>query len=73
MLDVPSGDALFYFVHSYHAVPDDERLIAAVCAYGEVPLTAAVARDNVVGVQFHPEKSQGAGLELLRWFVKWRA
>jgi glutamine amidotransferase len=72
VLDVPSGDAWFYFVHSFHAVPEDERLIAGVCAYGEVPITAAVAHENVVGVQFHPEKSQGAGLELLRAFVDWK-
>jgi glutamine amidotransferase len=68
----PRGEPWFYFVHSYHAVPDDERMIAAVAPYGPLPLTAAVARDNVVGVQFHPEKSQGAGLELLRAFVSWR-
>lgn len=72
VLEVPSGDAWFYFVHSFHAVPDDEGLIAAICAFGDVPVTAAVARDNVVGVQFHPEKSQGAGLAVLRAFVGWR-
>jgi glutamine amidotransferase len=67
-----TGDPWFYFVHSYQAQPDDERAIAAICAWGSLPLTAAVARDNIVGVQFHPEKSQGAGLELLRAFVGWR-
>lgn len=61
----------FYFVHSYHAVPDDDNLVAAVSAFGDVPVTAAVAHDNVVGVQFHPEKSQAAGLELLGAFVRW--
>jgi len=71
VLETPSGDPWFYFVHSFHAVPDDDRLIAAVCGFGEVPLTAAVAHDNVVGVQFHPEKSQRSGLELLRAFVGW--
>lgn len=71
VLEVPSGDAWFYFVHSFHAVPEDERLIAAVCAFGDVPVTAAVARDNVIGVQFHPEKSQAAGLAVLRAFVSW--
>jgi glutamine amidotransferase len=64
-------DPWFYFVHSYHARPVDETLVAAVSAYGKVPLTAAVARDNVVGVQFHPEKSQASGLALLRAFVSW--
>jgi glutamine amidotransferase len=72
VLDVPSADNWFYFVHSYHAVPADESLIAAVSAFGDLPITAAVARDNVVAVQYHPEKSQAAGLELLRQFVEWR-
>jgi glutamine amidotransferase len=72
VLETPSGDEWFYFVHSYHAVPEDTRLIAAIAAFGDQPVTAAVARDNVIGVQFHPEKSQGAGLALLRNFVSWR-
>jgi len=72
VLDVPSADNWFYFVHSYHALPEDQSLIAAVAAFGSLPVTAAIARDNVVAVQYHPEKSQGAGLELLRQFVEWR-
>ena len=72
VLEIPSGSTWFYFVHSYHAVPADTKLIAAVAGFGDAPVTAAVARDNVVGVQFHPEKSQGAGLALLRNFVSWR-
>jgi glutamine amidotransferase len=71
VLDVPTADNWFYFVHSYHAMPEDQTLIAAVSAFGSLPLTAAVARDNVVAVQYHPEKSQAAGLELLRQFVVW--
>jgi imidazole glycerol-phosphate synthase subunit HisH len=67
-IDVP----WFYFLHSYHAVPEEEELVAAVAAFGDRPLTAAVARDNVVAVQFHPEKSQAAGLKLLSAFVSWR-
>jgi glutamine amidotransferase len=65
-------DPWFYFVHSFHARPVDEELVAGVCAFGTMPLTAAVAYENVVGVQFHPEKSQRAGLELLHGFVSWR-
>jgi glutamine amidotransferase len=71
VLDVP-GDGWFYFVHSYQARPNDEGLIVGVSAFGSLPLTAAVARDNVVGVQFHPEKSQDNGLALMRQFVSWR-
>ncbi|MEW6720492.1 MAG: imidazole glycerol phosphate synthase subunit HisH [Thermodesulfobacteriota bacterium] len=63
---IPSG-TYFYFVHSYYAAPSDPD--AAVCSatYG-VPFTAAVARGNRFAVQFHPEKSQAAGLRLLKNF-----
>lgn len=59
-----------YFVHSYHAVPEDPSLIAAVTEHGPHRLTAAVQRDNVVATQFHPEKSQGVGLRFLRAFLE---
>jgi glutamine amidotransferase len=59
----------FYFVHSYHACPADGAVVAAVAPFGPRAITAAVARDHVVGVQFHPEKSQVAGQELLAAFV----
>ena len=62
----------FYFVHSFHARPKDEELVAGVCAFGSMPLTAAVAYNNIVGVQFHPEKSQTSGLTLLRAFLDWQ-
>ena len=61
----------FYFVHSYYPAPRDPALIAATCVYG-APFTCAVARDNIFAVQFHPEKSQSAGLRLLSNFVHWR-
>ena len=61
----------FYFVHSYYPAPSDRALIAASCVYG-APFTCAVARDNIFAVQFHPEKSQSAGLQLLSNFVRWR-
>jgi glutamine amidotransferase len=60
----------FYFVHSYHPAPADPAHTAATCVYG-VPFTSAVARDNIFAVQFHPEKSQSAGLQLLSNFVRW--
>lgn len=61
----------FYFVHSYYPAPRDPSLTAATCIYG-VPFTCAVARDNIFAVQFHPEKSQSAGLQLLSNFVRWQ-
>jgi glutamine amidotransferase len=61
----------FYFVHSYYPAPAERALSAATCMYG-VPFTCAVARDNIFAVQFHPEKSQSAGLQLLSNFIRWR-
>ena len=59
----------FYFVHSYHARPRDESVVAAVADYGG-PFCAAVARGRLFATQFHPEKSQAAGLRLLRAFLE---
>jgi len=61
----------FYFVHSYYPAPRDPALTAGTTVYGK-PFTCAVARDNIFAVQFHPEKSQSAGLQLLSNFVRWR-
>lgn len=61
----------FYFVHSYHAVPEREADVAATSRY-PLPFTAAVARDNIFATQFHPEKSAAQGLALLRNFLGWR-
>jgi imidazole glycerol-phosphate synthase subunit HisH len=61
----------FYFVHSYYPEPRDDALTAGTAVYGR-PFTCAVARDNIFAVQFHPEKSQSAGLHLLSNFVRWR-
>ena len=57
-----------YFVHSYHPTPDDPSVVAATADYGG-PFAAAVEQGRAMGVQFHPEKSQGAGLTMLRNFV----
>ena len=67
---IASGER-FYFVHSYFPAPADAGLAAATCEYG-VAFTCAIARDNIFAVQFHPEKSQSAGLRLLSNFVQWR-
>lgn len=61
----------FYFVHSYYVDQGGSGLVSGECVYG-MPFTAAVARDNMFAVQFHPEKSQAAGLQLLRNFVDWQ-
>ena len=58
-----------YFVHSYQAVPEDEKIITAYCMYGE-KVTAAVGRENVQAVQFHPEKSSNVGMRILQNFVE---
>lgn len=63
-------NARFYFVHSYYVELQDLSLQAGLCHYG-VDFSAAVARDNVFAVQFHPEKSQKSGLALLKNFMAW--
>jgi imidazole glycerol-phosphate synthase subunit HisH len=60
-----------YFVHSYHFRLADPADIVAVADYGG-PLTAMIGRDNLAGTQFHPEKSQAAGLQLIGNFLRWR-
>ncbi|MEM9122776.1 MAG: imidazole glycerol phosphate synthase subunit HisH [Pseudomonadota bacterium] len=60
-----------YFVHSYHLVPDDPSQRLATVDYGG-PVTAMVGRDNLIGTQFHPEKSQALGLALIGAFLAWR-
>lgn len=58
----------FYFVHSFHLVPEDQRIVAATCDYGET-FAAAISKDNIFGVQFHPEKSQQAGIQIIKNFI----
>ena len=60
-----------YFVHSFALEPEDAEDVVAVATYGG-PVTAAVAKDNLVGTQFHPEKSQSLGLRLIANFLRWR-
>jgi imidazole glycerol-phosphate synthase subunit HisH len=63
-------DSWFYFVHSYHAAPRYKKHVLGMADYGQ-PFAAAVAKDNIVAFQFHPEKSQAAGMTLLANFVNW--
>lgn len=64
-----SGAPYFYFVHSYHAAPDDKKIIAATTTYGE-KVTAALEFENIFATQFHPEKSGDVGLHVLKNFVE---
>ena len=66
---VEAGEA--YFLHSYHFVAKSAEDVAAVTNHGE-PLVAAVARGNICGVQYHPEKSQAYGLATLARFLEWK-
>lgn len=63
-------ESRFYFVHSYYVEPAGPDEIAAVTSYG-FPFTSAVVKENVFAVQFHPEKSQHAGLQLYANFISW--
>jgi glutamine amidotransferase len=66
---IASGDHA-YFVHSYHFVAADPAHVVARTDHGG-PVTAVVARDNLIGTQFHPEKSQATGLRLIANFLRW--
>lgn len=74
----PSDDKLFkgmrsnffYFMHSYHFVLEDKDANIATTYYGNLKICSAVKKDNIVGVQFHPEKSQGDGLRFLKSTVE---
>ena len=60
-----------YFVHSYHVVPSDRAIVATETDY-PTPFVSAIWRGRTVATQFHPEKSQRVGLEMLRGFAEWR-
>jgi len=70
---IPTGESGLnaYFVHSYHFVPTHADALVATTDYGG-PVTAFVAKDNLAGSQFHPEKSQKLGLALIANFLKWK-
>jgi glutamine amidotransferase len=67
--DIPQ-DSRFYFVHSFYILLKDASLVAATCDYG-LQFHAALANKNLFAVQFHPEKSHTAGLQLLKNFTNW--
>lgn len=62
-----SDGAFMYFVHSYYVVPDDRAIACTMTDYGR-PFVSSIARDNLFACQFHPEKSQGEGLKIIRNF-----
>ena len=70
---IPTGEGGLhaYFVHSYHVVPEEPGDLVASTDYGG-PITAFVAKDNMAGTQFHPEKSQKLGLALIANFLRWK-
>jgi glutamine amidotransferase len=62
------NNSFFYFVHSYYVVPKEKEIISAITKYG-VEFASAIEKNNIYGVQFHPEKSQNLGLKLLENFI----
>lgn len=67
---IPSGE-YFYFVHSFYGKPSVKSLTLASCKYGREDFAAVVGNDHVFATQFHPEKSQEAGLRILKNFIQW--
>jgi glutamine amidotransferase len=68
LFDEVANQSHFYFVHSYFCDPVDDTIVAGETEYG-LKYASVVARQNICGVQFHPEKSQNAGLQLLKNFA----
>jgi glutamine amidotransferase len=66
--NIKVGD-YFYFVHSFMAIPDNNKNILAICEDENTSVVAAIKKDNITGLQFHPEKSGKSGLDILRKFV----
>ena len=67
---IPSGE-YFYFVHSYYGKPAAKSLTLASCKYGREDFSAVIGNEHVFATQFHPEKSQEAGLRILKNFIQW--
>lgn len=69
VLETTDEGDFFYFVHSFMAIPDNNKHILAQCDYEGLPICAAVRKENIIGCQFHPEKSAESGLEILKKFL----
>lgn len=72
LFDGCSSEPVFYFVHSYHFIPDSEEVVTSTCEYG-IDFVSSIQKNNIFGTQFHPEKSHKAGLTLLKNFVNFQA
>ncbi len=70
ILEGVENNSYFYFVHSYYVEPEDKELVVATTRYGE-DFVSVIKRDNIWGVQFHPEKSSESGLKILRNFYRY--
>lgn len=68
--DVSPQNQKYYFVHSYYVVPEDKNLILGTTDYDGEVFTSMIKKDNLLALQFHPEKSGDAGLELLKTFMQ---
>jgi imidazole glycerol-phosphate synthase subunit HisH len=70
--NIPLGETGLhaYFLHAYHFIPDNKNDVVATADYGQA-ITAIIAKDNIIGTQFHPEKSQKLGSQLLQNFLNW--
>ncbi len=66
-----SEENFFYFVHSYYAAPDDPKMVCGRTQYGQETFPSILAAETLFAVQFHPEKSQNLGLQILSNFVRW--
>ncbi|MGB2927044.1 MAG: imidazole glycerol phosphate synthase subunit HisH [Limnothrix sp.] len=66
-----TADPYVYFVHSFYVEPADKNVNAATVTHGTQQVTAAIAQDNLIAMQFHPEKSADTGLQILANFVRW--
>lgn len=65
----PQKNDYFYFVHSYYPLPEEKTIVQGTCEYGAEEFAAFVAKEKIWATQFHPEKSQDAGLQILKKFV----
>ncbi len=71
LLENVQDGSFFYFVHSYYAAPEENNILAAECTYGSETFAAMVGSGTIFATQFHPEKSQEAGLMILKNFIRW--